>query len=159
MLILGVDCSGKQGSVALVKDGKPVYQCTYDSNMTHSQNLLSLINNAVTVCGVKNTDIDLFAVTLGPGSFTGLRIGLAVIKGMEYEEYFWDFAAQTAFYGEIINALECFTTEQKQRDTEDGERLIRLAISEAENPNNYIRKLRQKTKNEVGRYGFIQNIT
>ena len=82
MLILGVDCSGKQGSVALVKDGKPVYQCTYDSNMTHSQNLLSLINNAVTVCGIKNTDIDLFAVTLGPGSFTGLRIGLALIKGM-----------------------------------------------------------------------------
>jgi lipopolysaccharide biosynthesis glycosyltransferase len=80
-------------------------------------------------------------------------------KGMEYEEYFWDFAAQTPFYGEIIKALECFTTEQKQRDTEDGERLIRLAISEAENPNNYIRKLRQKTKNEVGRYGFIQNIT
>lgn len=82
MLVLGVDCSGKQGSVALVKDSKPLYQCVYDSNMTHSQNLLSLIDNAVTVCGIKKNDIDLFAVTLGPGSFTGLRIGIALVKGM-----------------------------------------------------------------------------
>lgn len=82
MLVLGVDCSSKQGSVALVKDGKPLYQCVYDSNMTHSQNLLSLVDSAVTVCGVKKDDIDLFAVTLGPGSFTGLRIGIALVKGM-----------------------------------------------------------------------------
>ena len=82
MLILGVDCSSKQGSVAVVRDGKPLYQCVYDSNMTHSQNLLSLIENAVTICGMGKKDIDLFAVTLGPGSFTGLRIGLALVKGM-----------------------------------------------------------------------------
>ena len=82
MLILGVDCSSKQGSVALVRDGKPLYQCVYDSNMTHSQNLLSLIENAVSICGINKSDIDLFAVTLGPGSFTGLRIGLALVKGM-----------------------------------------------------------------------------
>ena len=48
MLILGVDCSSKQGSVAIVRDDKPLYQCVYDSNMTHSQNLLSLIENAGT---------------------------------------------------------------------------------------------------------------
>lgn len=82
MVILGIDCSGKQGSVAIVRDGKPLYQCVYDSNMTHSQNLLSLIDNAVAVCGIKKSDIDLFAVTLGPGSFTGLRIGIALVKGM-----------------------------------------------------------------------------
>lgn len=82
MLILGVDCSGKQGSVAICRDDKPLFQCVYDSNMTHSQNLLTLIENAICVCGIDKTDIDLFAVTLGPGSFTGLRIGLALIKGM-----------------------------------------------------------------------------
>ena len=82
MLILGVDCSSKQGSVAIVKDDKPLYQCVYDSNMTHSQNLLGLIENAITVCGINKSDIDLFAVTLGPGSFTGLRIGIALVKGM-----------------------------------------------------------------------------
>ena len=82
MLILGVDCSSKQGSVAIVRDDKPLYQCVYDSNMTHSQNLLSLIDNAVAICGIGKNDIDLFAVTLGPGSFTGLRIGLALVKGM-----------------------------------------------------------------------------
>lgn len=82
MLILGVDCSSKQGSVAVVKDDKPLYQCVYDSNMTHSQNLLSLIDNAVSICGINKNDIDLFAVTIGPGSFTGLRIGIALVKGM-----------------------------------------------------------------------------
>ena len=82
MLILGVDCSSKQGSVTIVRDDKPLYQCVYDSNMTHSQNLLDLIENAVTICGINKTDIDLFAVTIGPGSFTGLRIGLALVKGM-----------------------------------------------------------------------------
>jgi len=82
MLILGIDCSSKQGSVAIVRDDKPLYQCVYDSNMTHSQNLLSLIENAVAICGINKSDIDLFAVTLGPGSFTGLRIGLALVKGM-----------------------------------------------------------------------------
>lgn len=82
MLVLGVDCSSKQGSVALVRDKKPLYQCVYDSNMTHSQNLLGLVDSAVTVCGIKKEDIDLLAVTLGPGSFTGLRIGIAIIKGM-----------------------------------------------------------------------------
>ena len=86
MLVLGVDCSSKQGSVALTKDGRPLYQCVYDSNMTHSQNLLSLVDNAVSVCGIKKEDIDLFAVTLGPGSFTGLRIGIALIKGMDSGE-------------------------------------------------------------------------
>ena len=82
MLILGVDCSSKQGSVAVLKDDKPLYQSVYDSNMTHSQNLLALIDNAIAVCGINKKDIDLFAVTLGPGSFTGLRIGLALVKGM-----------------------------------------------------------------------------
>ncbi|MBR5251577.1 MAG: tRNA (adenosine(37)-N6)-threonylcarbamoyltransferase complex dimerization subunit type 1 TsaB [Oscillospiraceae bacterium] len=82
MIIVGVDCSSKQGSVAITRDDKPLYQCVYDSNMTHSQNLLSLIENAITVCGISKDNIDLFAVTLGPGSFTGLRIGLALVKGM-----------------------------------------------------------------------------
>lgn len=82
MIILGVDCSSKQGSVAIVRDDKPLYQCVYDSNMTHSQNLLSLIENSMSICGLTTNDIDLFAVTLGPGSFTGLRIGIALVKGM-----------------------------------------------------------------------------
>ncbi|MBP1553570.1 MAG: tRNA (adenosine(37)-N6)-threonylcarbamoyltransferase complex dimerization subunit type 1 TsaB, partial [Oscillospiraceae bacterium] len=82
MLVLGVDCSSKQGSVALTKDGRPLYQCVYDSNMTHSQNLLSLVDNAVSVCGIKKEDIDLFAVTLGPGSFTGIRIGVSSARAL-----------------------------------------------------------------------------
>jgi len=84
MLILGIDCSSKQGSVAIVRDDKPLYQCVYDSNMTHSQNLLSLIENAVAICGINKSDIDLFAVSEGPGSFTGVRIGVSFVKGLAF---------------------------------------------------------------------------
>lgn len=82
MIIFGIDCSSKQGSVAVVKDNKPIYQCVYDNNMTHSQHLLCLVENALKICNLTAEDIDLFAVTQGPGSFTGLRIGLALVKGM-----------------------------------------------------------------------------
>lgn len=82
MLILGIDCSSKQGSVSILKDDKSIYQCVYDSNMTHSRSLLNLVENAISICGIQKNDIDIFAVTLGPGSFTGLRIGIALVKGM-----------------------------------------------------------------------------
>ena len=61
-----------------------------------------------------------------------------------YQEYFWDFAKQTPFYQTILAKKAEFTPERKQRDKEDGERLLALAISESENPENYIRSQRKK---------------
>ncbi|MBQ3008590.1 MAG: tRNA (adenosine(37)-N6)-threonylcarbamoyltransferase complex dimerization subunit type 1 TsaB [Oscillospiraceae bacterium] len=82
MVILGVDCSSKQSSVCIMKDGRPIYTAVQSTNTTHSQNFLPMIQAALTVCSLTPADIDLYAATTGPGSFTGLRIGLAAVKGM-----------------------------------------------------------------------------
>ena len=82
MVILGVDCSSKQSSVCIMKDNRVIYTAVQATNTTHSQNFLPMIQGALTVCSLTPKDVDLYAVTLGPGSFTGLRIGLAAIKGM-----------------------------------------------------------------------------
>ncbi len=82
MVILGVDCSSKQSSVCIMNDEKIIYTAVQATNTTHSQNFMPMIDGALKVCGFTPKDIDLYAVTIGPGSFTGLRIGLAVIKGM-----------------------------------------------------------------------------
>lgn len=82
MLILGLDCSSKQSSVCVKKDGKILYTAVQATATTHSRNLLPMIKNALDICSATPKDVDLYAVTVGPGSFTGLRIGLAVIKGM-----------------------------------------------------------------------------
>ena len=82
MVILGVDCSSKQSSVCIMDDEKVLYTAVQATNTTHSQNFLPMIDAAFRICDMTSKDVDLYAVTLGPGSFTGLRIGLAVIKGM-----------------------------------------------------------------------------
>ncbi len=82
MIILGTDCRSKQSSVCVMKDGAVIYTAVQATNTTHSANFLPMIEAALTVCGLTPDDIDLYAVTTGPGSFTGLRIGMGVIKGM-----------------------------------------------------------------------------
>ncbi len=82
LVILGVDCSSKQSSVCIMQDGKVIYTAVQATNTTHSQNFMPMIQGALAVCSFTPKDVDLYAVTLGPGSFTGLRIGLAAIKGM-----------------------------------------------------------------------------
>lgn len=82
MIVLGVDCSSKQSSVCVMKDGKPLYTAVQATNTTHSRNFLPMIRAALEICGMAASDINLYAATTGPGSFTGLRIGLATVKGM-----------------------------------------------------------------------------
>lgn len=82
MVILGIDTSSKQSSVCVLKDDITVYTAVEATGATHSQNLMPLIDSALKICGLKPGDIDLYAVTLGPGSFTGIRIGIAAVKGM-----------------------------------------------------------------------------
>ncbi len=82
MIILGLDCASKQSSVCIMKDDRIIYTAVQATNVTHSQNLLPMVQGALTVCSLKVEDISLYAVTDGPGSFTGIRIGLAAVKGM-----------------------------------------------------------------------------
>jgi tRNA threonylcarbamoyladenosine biosynthesis protein TsaB len=86
MLILAADTSGKQGSIALAhgwNDGKcDVIEVVPLAGGTFSAQLVPQVAALLSKHGFKEQDIDAFAVASGPGSFTGLRVGLAAIKGL-----------------------------------------------------------------------------
>lgn len=82
MNILAVDTAGKTAGVALLQDDRLLYEVYLDGGMTHSETLMPMIDTCLKMCGMTCADIDLYGVNAGPGSFTGLRIGLAVIKGL-----------------------------------------------------------------------------
>src|ERR1700688_2006586 len=85
MLILGVDTSGKNGSIALVRleQGSPrTLEVVPLEGGTFSAQLVPQISELLQRHGVTKRDIDAFAVASGPGSFTGLRVGLAAIKAL-----------------------------------------------------------------------------
>ena len=79
MNILAIDTTTKKASVALQYNNK-IVDISEENEITHSEKLLPLIDTILTNNNLKINDIDLFAVLNGPGSFTGVRIGLATIK-------------------------------------------------------------------------------
>ncbi len=82
MKILALDTSSVVATVAVMADEKLVGEYSLNHKMTHSQRLIPMIEELMTGCELKPKDIDIFATSLGPGSFTGLRIGAATIKAM-----------------------------------------------------------------------------
>ena len=82
MLTLAFDTSAKTASVAVLEDDIVVYDVMINAGKNHSEVLLPAIGQACAGSGVHIRQIDLFACTLGPGSFTGLRIGLSTLKGL-----------------------------------------------------------------------------
>ncbi|MBQ2085375.1 MAG: tRNA (adenosine(37)-N6)-threonylcarbamoyltransferase complex dimerization subunit type 1 TsaB [Oscillospiraceae bacterium] len=84
MIILGVDSSSAAGSAAVSRDGELLYEAYANEGLTHSQTLLVRCDEAIRAGGISPGDVDVFAVTSGPGSFTGLRIGMGLIKGMAF---------------------------------------------------------------------------
>ena len=84
MLIFALDSTAIVGSVALCRDGKPIASFTVKNGNTHSETLLPMARALFDVTGVTPDDVDIFACSEGPGSFTGVRIGAATIKGLTF---------------------------------------------------------------------------
>ena len=82
MRILAIESSSLVASVAIVEDGVTLAEYTANFKMTHSQTLLPMIDSMVSLFGSDLSTIDAIAVSGGPGSFTGLRIGSATAKGL-----------------------------------------------------------------------------
>lgn len=82
MTILALECAAKAASAAVLRDGALITECFAASGRTHSETLLPLAEAALSAAGIVCAGIDAFAVTAGPGSFTGVRIGIAAVKGM-----------------------------------------------------------------------------
>ena len=84
MLILAFESSAKSASVALVKDGELLSQYSQCSALTHSRTLLPMAEDMLKNAEIKLSDVDLIAVAHGPGSFTGIRIGVSTVKGLSW---------------------------------------------------------------------------
>jgi tRNA threonylcarbamoyladenosine biosynthesis protein TsaB len=82
MRVLGIDTSTMTAGVGIVEDDEVLVDLKFDVKITYSEVLLSTIDMALKTTGLRIDDIDGFAVSIGPGSFTGLRIGLSTVKGL-----------------------------------------------------------------------------
>lgn len=82
MRILAVESSAKCCSTAVVEDGKLISEFYTDAGLTHSQTLMQMVDAVLTCAGLNLSSIDALAVAKGPGSFTGIRIGIAAVKGL-----------------------------------------------------------------------------
>lgn len=86
MKILAIDCSAKSVSAAIAFDGKLVAEGFLNIKLTHSETLMPIIEQVLNNARLTLNDIDGFAVTAGPGSFTGIRIGISAIKGLAFSK-------------------------------------------------------------------------
>ena len=84
MLILAFETSAKAGSVALMDDKKLLGESYQNTGLTHSQTLMVMAEDLLKQCGKTVSDITAVAVAEGPGSFTGVRIGVAAAKGFAW---------------------------------------------------------------------------
>lgn len=84
MKILSLDSTAVAASVALCEDGRLLGEYTIQNGNTHSETLLPMVESLLGFFGLTVKDVELFAVSAGPGSFTGVRIGVATLKGLAF---------------------------------------------------------------------------
>ena len=87
MLILALDTTTRDGSVAILREREVLQQFVGDPSLTHGQRLPRDIERICETAGLTLRDIDLFAVAAGPGSFTGLRVGIAAVQGLAFARH------------------------------------------------------------------------
>ncbi len=82
MLILGIDTTTLACSVAMLRDDTVLAELTLDIKKTHSERLMPLLDHMLQETGIEREEIDAVAVAAGPGSFTGLRIGVSTARAL-----------------------------------------------------------------------------
>ena len=82
MKILSIECSATPASCAIIDDGNVIASSFVNARLTHSQTLMPMIIDTLNNSATKLCDIDRIAIAVGPGSFTGLRIGISAVKGI-----------------------------------------------------------------------------
>ncbi len=84
MKILSFDSTAKTASAAVTEGGRPIAEFNIDNGLTQSELLLPMAEAMLSTLKLKFSDIDALAVNVGPGSFTGVRIGVALVKGIAF---------------------------------------------------------------------------
>lgn len=86
MRILGIECTASPVSCAVFEDGRIKAEYFLNLKTTHSQTLLPMVESVLKLSGIGIGDIDVIAATAGPGSFTGVRIGISAVKGLAFAQ-------------------------------------------------------------------------
>ena len=84
MKILAIDTSALVATATLCEDETPIAVYSQKSGLTHSQTMLPIVRDLLTNTGNAINDVDMLAVSAGPGSFTGVRIGISTVKGLAF---------------------------------------------------------------------------
>ncbi len=84
MLALGIETSTRVGQLALVKDDRLLVEDVIDAELDHSGKLLTAVRSALSKAGLSRDDLDCIGVGTGPGSLTGVRVGIAFAKGLVF---------------------------------------------------------------------------
>lgn len=117
MKILAVDSSAKSASVAITNDDKLIAESFVNVGLTHSETLMPMIDSTLKYAGLNIDDIDNFCVTVGPGSFTGIRIGIAAVKGLAQPSAKPCFGVSTleamAYNNEDFEGIICCTMDAR----------------------------------------------
>lgn len=82
MIILALDSSGPSAGVALMRDEIMIYESTVTNKLTHSVNLMPMVEEALIRSNLNLSEVGVFAAVVGPGSFTGVRIAVSAVQGM-----------------------------------------------------------------------------
>lgn len=82
MITLAIDSTAKAASAALLRDNTVIAEYTQNTGHTHSETMLPMAEAVMRAAGVTPDEVELFAIAAGPGSFTGVRIGISLIKGL-----------------------------------------------------------------------------
>lgn len=136
MKILAIDTASTVCSVAILEDTKLLGHKTMDDEKTHSQKLMPLVEELFSELNLNINQIDLFGVDVGPGSFTGIRIGMATIKA------FCDITSKPVCG---ISSLETLAYATKDIDTDS----IICSIIDAKHDNVYVGFFEKKENSYV----------
>ena len=135
MKILAIDTSSKSCSVSILEDKDIILEKHINNEITHSQKLMPMIDESLKECKLSLKDFDLFACCIGPGSFTGVRIGVSTIKA------FCDITNIPTVGINSLEALACNTLDSNIYDKTD----IICSLIDAKNENVYCGIFKKET--------------
>ena len=82
--VLAIDTSGPVAGCALLREGRIAHLAVMNHGLTHSETIMPAVDEALSAVGLRCADVDVFAAVAGPGSFTGVRIGVCAAKGLAH---------------------------------------------------------------------------
>ena len=155
MRILGIDTSTKYAGVAIVEDDKLIAESTMQFMATHSEKLLPEIAHILNTIKIPIETIDYYAITAGPGSFTGLRVAVSTVKGLSFvtqkkvipistlEVMAWEFTFCNHQICPILDARkkEVFSALFKWKDN----KILRIKEDSVSEIDNLIELINEKT--------------